>query len=61
MDHVARWDLKTFRDLGVAGLAAAELAAFSQQLRPSGIVNRAIDTAAAEQRRIRCVDDRINA
>ena len=48
-------------DLGVARLAATELAAFGQQLRPSRIVDRAVDTAAAQQRAVRSVDDGVNA
>ncbi len=48
------------RDLGGTGFAAAEGAAFSQQIRPCGAVNGAIHAAAAEQRTIGgiydCVD-----
>jgi hypothetical protein len=48
-------------DLGVAGLAAMERAAFGYQFRPGAAMNRAIDAAAAEQGIIRGVDDGINA
>ena len=48
-------------DFGVAGLAAVELTALSQQLGPGRIMDRAIDAASAEQRRIRRVDDGVNA
>lgn len=45
-------------ELGVTRLAAAQPAALLQQFRPCGPVNRAIHAAAAQQRRIRGVDDR---
>ena len=48
-------------DLGVAGLAAMKRAAFGEQLRPGGAMDRAIDAAAAEQRRVGGVDDGVNA
>ena len=40
--------------------AAAERLALAQQIRPGGAVNRAIDAAAAQQRAVRRVDDRID-
>src|SRR3954451_3677254 len=49
-----------FGDLGIACCAATEGTAFSQQLRPGRAMNRAVDTAAAEQRFIRSVDDGVN-
>src|SRR4051794_6110174 len=55
------WKFVAFGDLGIACCAAAEGTAFSQQLRPSGAMNRAVDTAAAEQRFIGSVDDGVNA
>ena len=60
MDHVLRGQAVAERDLGVAGGAAAERAAFAQQLRPGGAVDRAVDPAAAEQRVVRGVDDRVD-
>ena len=51
----------TFGNLGVAGLAAVQRPAFGQQLWPGCIMDRAIDAAPAEQRRIRGVDDGVNA
>jgi len=48
-------------DFGVAGCAAVKRAAFRQQLRPGRPMDRAIHAAAAEQRRISGVDDRVNA
>ena len=38
------------RDLRLAGVAAAERAAFREKLRPGGAVDRAVDAATAEQR-----------
>ena len=49
-----------FGDFCVTGLAASELPAFLKQLRSGGSMNRAIDPAPAEQRRIRRIDDRID-
>ena len=48
------------RDLGRAGLAAAERPAFGEQLRSRRAMDRAIDAAAAEQRAVRRVDDRVD-
>jgi len=61
MDHMPRRKEKSFGDLGIAGLAAAQLAAFGQQLGPGCIMDRAIDAAPAKERRIRGVDDGVNA
>lgn len=47
-------------DLGVAGGAAAELAAFGQQFRPGGAMNRTINAATAQQRGVRRIDDGID-
>ncbi len=46
-------------DLGAAGLAAAERFAFGSQLRTGGAVNGAIHAAAAEQRAVCRIDDRV--
>src|SRR6266446_4805735 len=48
------------RDLGLAGLAAAELAAFFEKPRPSRAMDRAVDTAAPEERAIGGIDDGVN-
>jgi hypothetical protein len=61
MDHMPRRKEISLGDLGVAGFAAAQLAAFGQQPRPGRIMNCTIDAAPAEQRRIRGVDDGVNA
>src|SRR5437016_2992776 len=45
------------RDFRRAGLAAAERAALLEQVRPCGAMDRAVNAAAAEQRRIRGVHD----
>jgi hypothetical protein len=39
-------------ELGVTGLAAVEQAALLEQLRPRRAMDRAIDAAATEQRRV---------
>jgi hypothetical protein len=61
MNDVPRRQPIPFGDFGVAGGAATKRAAFCQQLRPCRAMDRAIDTAAAQQRRIRGVDDGVNA
>jgi hypothetical protein len=48
-------------DLGIAGLAAVEHPAFGHELRARRTMDRAIDAAPAEERRIRGVDDGVNA
>ena len=52
MDHMPRRQPITSGDLGAAGLAAIERAAFGEKLRPGRAMDRAIDAAAAEQRRL---------
>jgi hypothetical protein len=61
MNDMPRRQLVAFGDLGAAGLAATKRAAFGEQLRSRGAMDRAIDAAAAEQRGIRSVDDGVNA
>ena len=61
MNHMPRRQAIASGDFGVAGLAAVQRAAFGQQLRPGRAMDRAIDAAAAEQRRVRGVDDGVNA
>jgi hypothetical protein len=61
VNHVARRQPIALGDLGLARLAAMEHAAFHDEVRPRGAVDRAIDAATAEQRRIRGVDDGVNA
>ena len=48
------------RDLGLAGLAAAERAAFGEQLRPGGAMDGAVHAPAAEQGRLGRVDDGVH-
>ena len=61
VNHMPRRQPITLGDLGVAGLAAMQRAAFGQQFRPGRAMDRAIDAAAAEQRGVRRVDDGVNA
>jgi hypothetical protein len=61
MDHMPRQQAISLGDLRIASLAAAELAAFGQQLRTGRIVDCTINTAATKQRRIGGVDDGVNA
>jgi hypothetical protein len=48
-------------DFGAAGLAAMERAAFGNKLGPGRAMDRAVHATAAEQRRVRGVDDGVNA
>ena len=49
------------RDFGLAGGAAAERTAFRQQFRAGGAMNGAIHPAAAEQRRVGRIHNRVHA
>ena len=60
VDDVLRRQPVAARDLRRAGLAAAERAAFGEQLRPGRAMDRAVDAAAAEQRAVRGVHDRVD-
>ena len=61
MDHMLRRQPISAGDFGVAGRAAMERAAFGEQFGAGAAMDRAIDAAATEQRRIRGVDDGVNA
>jgi hypothetical protein len=61
MDDMPRRKPVSSGDLGVAGFAATKRAAFGEQLRSGGTMDRAIDAASAKQRDIGGVDDGINA
>ena len=57
---VPRGQLPGRRRLGVAGLAAAEQPALREDRRAAGPVDRTVHPAAAEQRRVRRVDDHVD-
>ena len=61
MNYMPRGKTISPSDFGVAGLAAVEGAAFDKQFRTRRIVDCPIDAATAEQRRVRGVDDGVNA
>lgn len=61
VDHMPRRQTIGPGDLGATGLATIQHAAFDGEFRPGCAMNRAVNTAAAKQRRIRGVDDGINA
>jgi hypothetical protein len=61
VDHMPGLEPIALGDLGVTSLAAVEHSAFGHELRPRSTVNRAIDAAPAEQRRMGSVDDGVNA
>lgn len=60
MDHIATRQAIGVRDLGLAGLAAAQRFALLQQLRPRRTMDAAIHTAAAQQGLFRRVDNGIH-
>jgi hypothetical protein len=59
VDDVLRAQTVALGDARRARGAAAEERAFALQLRPRGIVYRAVDAAASDQRAVRSVDDRV--
>lgn len=61
MDYVLRRQPVSASDLGVAGLAAAERAAFVKQFGPCRAVNGTVNATAPQQRRMCGVDDSVNA
>jgi hypothetical protein len=61
MNHMPRRKFVALGDPGVAGLASTERAAFGEQLGSCRAMDCAIDTAAAQQRRVGGVDDGVNA
>ena len=61
VDHMPGRQPVTFGDLGIAGGAATERAAFGKQFWTGAAMDSTINAAAAEQRRIRGVDDGVNA
>jgi len=61
VDHMPGLEPIALGDLGVTGLAAVEHPALGHEFRPRSTMDRTIDAATAEQRRIRRVDDGVNA
>ena len=59
VDHPLRRKLESGRRLGITDVTPAEQTARGQQLGARGAVNRAVDTTAPEQRRVRRVHDRV--
>ena len=60
MEDVPGRQVPARRQLRIAGLAAAQLAALLEDGRAAGAVNGTVDAAAAEQRRVGGVDDRVH-
>src|SRR3989338_3275952 len=60
VDHESRRQAIAFGELRLARLAAAQQAAFLQQLRAGGAVDRPVHAPAAEQRGVGGIDDRID-
>src|SRR5262249_11848396 len=60
VDDVARGQSIAGRELRVSGRASSQRPALRQQLRARRAVNRSIYPAAAEQRRVGRVDDRVD-
>ena len=60
VDHVPRREIAGRRGLGVTRGAAAEAAALLENRRAAGTVDRPVDAAAAEQRLVGRVHDRVD-
>src|SRR4030095_434124 len=60
MDDVVGFQPIAARDLGRAGLAAAQERAFFLQVWPGGAMDGAVDAAAAQERSVRSVYDRVD-
>src|SRR6185369_17680845 len=60
MDHMSGLKPVPARHLGRSRVASAERAAFGQQFRSGGPMDRAVDATTAEQGTIGCIDDRID-
>ena len=60
VDHESGGEPEPGRGLGVAERAAIEVAAGVEQLRAGRPVDRPVDAAPAEQRRVGGVDDRVD-
>jgi hypothetical protein len=61
VNHVPGLEPIALGDLGIAGLAAVEHPALGHEVGPRSAMDRAIDAAPAKERRIRRVDDGVNA
>jgi hypothetical protein len=61
MNHMPRRQPIAAGDFGAAGFAALEGAALGKEVGPGRAMDRTIHAATAEQRRIRGVDDSVNA
>src|SRR5262249_8055796 len=59
VDDPARAEPPAAGDLRVAGRAATELLALLEDIGPAGAVDRTVDAAAAAERRVRRVHDRV--
>ena len=60
VDDMARGEVVSGGDTGLADRAAADPTALVEEARPGCAVDRAVHPAAAEQRLVRGVDDRIH-
>jgi hypothetical protein len=60
MDHVPRGERARAGRLCAARLTATECAALFEDRRAARPVDRSVDAAAAEQARVRRVDDRVD-
>jgi len=57
MDHVPRRQPMASRHFRIAGRATAKRAAFGEQFRSGGAMDRAVHPATAQQRLVRGIDD----
>lgn len=60
MNDVSCWEVVSLCNLCLAGWAAAELAAFSDEVLSSGAVDGAVYSASSEERCVGGIDDGID-
>ena len=61
MNHLLTRQIIRACNLGATGIAAVKSAAFAEEFAAGGSVDGPVDTAAAEQRFVGCVDDGVDA
>src|SRR4029077_13482655 len=60
VDHITGGEIAGVGRFRISDLATAQRAALREDRRAAGVVNRAVDSAAAEKRLIRRVHDRVD-
>ena len=61
VDHMPGREPISLGDFGIARLATMQHAAFGNEVGPGGAMDRPVNAASTEERRVRRVDDGVNA